>query len=144
MFRFRGYQWVSLVAVAGLLARIAIGIMFAPMLAMSPGAGSLALLGSGDTGQQTMNCPMMGLKKSVGEDGGSFLDKKDAPADKEGAPEDCPICLGMAATLLALSSFSFDFGCPDLQRPALFAKPVGLVLQSFARHVRNRSPPIFA
>ncbi|MCF6199373.1 MAG: DUF2946 family protein [Hyphomicrobiaceae bacterium] len=126
---------MSLVAVAGLLTRIAIAIMFAPMLAVSPGTGSLAFISSADTGQQAKLCPMMSLEKR----GGSG-----SPVNKEDAPEDCPICLAMAATVLALASLSFDFTRPVFNGFVQPAKPAGLVLQRFARHIRNRSPPIFS
>jgi len=123
---------VSIIAISGLLMRIGMGILFAPMLSSAADAGfSNPSVG----GLQTIIiCTGNGLKEIT-------IDADGNPVNGEEVPENCPLCIAMSGIDLALSAQSSFLKVPHGVDPDYTLSARDLPVSSLHRHVRNRSPP---
>ncbi len=132
MMRMIDRRFVSLLAIASLLLRVGVGIVFAPMLANAAEAGRV--IASPDGPRTIVICSGNGIKKIV-------IDAQGNPVEQENVPEHCQICLAMAngTVMLDVAELAPLFVCELLvsDEYAVQALAIGQLFEQ----TRNRSPP---
>ena len=140
MRHLRFQKGVSWLAIVGLLMRVGLGVVFAPMLAAAADASDRNALSSSfssktDGLRTIVICTGSGLKKIT-------IDADGNPVDGGKIPDECPLCTALTGLAVAVPVQLVDMPLPALSASSYEIIADSSLQEEACRRVRNRSPPI--